>query len=273
VLTNAGIAGGWQVETMPGNRLMTDAVIMPDGNVLFINGVATGLAGYGNVGNQVGQSNADNPVLTPWLYTPSAPAGQRFTTGFATTTIGRLYHSTASLLPDGSVIVAGSNPNADVTQTKWATEYRVEYFLPPYMGMTRPSYTGNPAKIDYGQQFTLNVVNSGNAENINAVIIDLGYHTHAVSLDSKYVGLVSTYDAAAGTLTVTGPPNSYIYTPGPAFLYILGDGIPSTGTKVMIGGGGDPPESAAATAGALAASNSTFSQYNVMAPTTPQAGG
>lgn len=37
-----------------------------------------------------------------------------------------------------------------------------------------------------------------------AVIIDLGYHTHAVSLDSKYVGLVSSYNAAAGTLTVTG---------------------------------------------------------------------
>lgn len=45
------------------------------------------------------------PVLTPWLYTPSAPLGQRFTTGLASTTIGRLYHSSASLLPDGSVIM------------------------------------------------------------------------------------------------------------------------------------------------------------------------
>jgi len=27
----------WQVEIMPGTRLMTDAIVMPDGNILFIN--------------------------------------------------------------------------------------------------------------------------------------------------------------------------------------------------------------------------------------------
>jgi hypothetical protein len=246
---------------------------MPDGNVIFINGASTGVAGYGNVPDQVGQSNADNPVLTPWLYTPSAPEGQRFTTGFASTTIGRLYHSTASLLPDGSVIVAGSNPNADVTTTTWPTEYRVEYFQPPYYFMTRPSFTGKPAQVDYGQMFTLQITNPGNAQDFKAVIIDLGYHTHGVSLDSKYVGLVSTYDADAGTLVVTGPPDQYIYPPGPAFLYIIGDGIPSNGTKIMIGSGSNPPESRKATAGALAYSISIFSQNKVMNTTTPEVGG
>jgi len=219
---------------------MNDAILMPDGNVLFINGVSSGMAGYGNVGDQVGQSNADNPVLTPWLYTPTAPRGQRFTTNLAATDIGRLYHSTASLLPDGSVIVAGSNPNDDVSQIKWATEYRVEYFQPPYMAQPRPSYTGKPNTIGYGQKFKLQIVNPGNAKNFKAVLIDLGYHTHAVSMDSKYVGLVSTFDAVTSTLTVTGPPNSRIYPLGPAFLYILGDGIPSTGSKVMIVNGAQP---------------------------------
>jgi len=247
---------------------MNDAIVMPDGNVLFINGVRTGLAGYGNVKDQVGQANSDNPVLTPWLYTPSAPKGQRFTTGFATTSIGRLYHSTASLLPDGSVIVAGSNPNADVTTKHWATEYRVEYFQPPYMTMKRPGYTGKPATIAYGQKFTLKVTNPGNAKTFKAAIIDLGYHTHAVSLDSKYVGLVSTYNAAAGTLTVTGPPNSYIYPPGPAWLYIVGDGIPSTGSKVLIGNGNGPPVDASAHQGALA-----FSQMSTVPPVIPHFGG
>ena len=46
VLNADGISAGWQVETMPGNRLMTDAIIMPDGNVLFINGVATGVSAF-----------------------------------------------------------------------------------------------------------------------------------------------------------------------------------------------------------------------------------
>ena len=44
VLNTAGIAAGWQTETMPGNRLMSDAILMPDGNVLFINGASTGVS-------------------------------------------------------------------------------------------------------------------------------------------------------------------------------------------------------------------------------------
>jgi len=236
---------------MPGNRLMVDALVMVDGNILLFNGAASGTAGYGNVKNQVGQSNADNPVLTPWLYTPSAPAGQRFTTGFATTTIARMYHSTASLLPDGSIIVAGSNPNADVTTTKYATEYRVEYFQPPYMSMRRPSFKNAPPQINYGQTFTVSVTNPGHATAITAVIMDLGFHTHAVSLDSRHVGLVSRYNTLTMTLTVTGPPNAFIYPPGPAFLYVLADGIPSNGTKVMIGSGANPPSAAAALQGAM----------------------
>jgi hypothetical protein len=38
----------------------------------------------------------------------------------------------------------------------------------------------------------------------SAVIMDLGFHTHAVSFDSKYIGLVSVYDPATGQLSVTG---------------------------------------------------------------------
>lgn len=44
VLNTAGIAAGWQLESMPGGRLMTDGIMMPDGNVLFINGVASGVS-------------------------------------------------------------------------------------------------------------------------------------------------------------------------------------------------------------------------------------
>jgi hypothetical protein len=44
VLNAAGIAAGWQVETMPGNRLMIDAIVMPDGNILLMNGAATGVS-------------------------------------------------------------------------------------------------------------------------------------------------------------------------------------------------------------------------------------
>jgi hypothetical protein len=74
-----------------------------------------------------------------------------------------------------------------------------------------------------------------------------------------------------------------IYPPGPAWLlvepfffcltasftdviasrlrYILGDGIPSNGTKVMIGTGADPPSSAEASLSALTFSKKLHAQY------------
>ena len=52
---------------------------------------------------------ADDPVLQPVIYNPSASAGSRFET-MPATTIPRLYHSAAVLLPSGEVLVSGSNP-------------------------------------------------------------------------------------------------------------------------------------------------------------------
>lgn len=49
VLNRAGIAAGWAVESMPQPRLMLDAILLPDGRVLIINGAQSGVAGYGTV--------------------------------------------------------------------------------------------------------------------------------------------------------------------------------------------------------------------------------
>jgi hypothetical protein len=52
-------------------------------------------------------TSMSNPAFTAWVYDPEAPAGQRFQ-DWGTTNIARLYHSTALLLPDASILVAGS---------------------------------------------------------------------------------------------------------------------------------------------------------------------
>jgi hypothetical protein len=46
VLDAAGIAAGWQTETMPDVRMMVDTIVMPDGNVLLINGAKTGVSTF-----------------------------------------------------------------------------------------------------------------------------------------------------------------------------------------------------------------------------------
>ena len=108
--------------------------------------------------DQVGQSNADNPAFQGVLYDPTAPAGSRFSqTDLPTSSIPRMYHSTATLTPNGTIMIAGSNPNVDVTTVKYATEYRVEWLSPSYLNQPRPTYTGLPATIDYGSMFTLQI--------------------------------------------------------------------------------------------------------------------
>nr|ATV82122.1 copper radical oxidase [Strobilurus tenacellus] len=260
VLNTAGIAAGWKVESMPQARVMPELVLLPDGRVLIVNGAGTGVAGYGNVANRVGQSNADNPAFTPVLYDPNAAAGSRFSTsGLPTSTIARMYHSTSSLTPNGSIVLAGSNPNDDVTTVKYATEYRLEFLSPPYLGRPRPTYTGLPATVKYGLVFNLSLVLPSTATSVNVSLMDLGFATHAVHMDQRLVRLRSTLSADKKTLTVTAPVNGALYPPGPAYLYVVtNEGVPSFGHKTIIGTGLSPPVDAGATANTLQASVHSF---------------
>jgi len=157
VLTEQGISRGWQVEQMPEPRVMPDAVILPTGEIVIVNGAKSGVAGYQNVNQQVGHSNADNPVFTPVVYDPHAPDGKRFYRGdyMPTSSIPRLYHSVATLTPRGDIMIAGSNPNFDRSEVKYATEYRVEWLSPPYMQLDRPVIQKAPHSIKFGDEFII----------------------------------------------------------------------------------------------------------------------
>ena len=90
-------------------------VPLPDGTVLIVNGAHHGLAGF---------AAATDPNLNAVLYNPSLPAGTRFSI-LGNTTIARMYHSEATLLPDGRVIISGSDPQ----DKNFPEEYRVEVKL------------------------------------------------------------------------------------------------------------------------------------------------
>ncbi|THU91870.1 hypothetical protein K435DRAFT_673233 [Dendrothele bispora CBS 962.96] len=238
VLTPQGIAANWTVENMPQPRVMPELILLPDGRVLIVNGAQTGVAGFGNVGDQIGESNADHPALTPVIYNPSAAPGHRFTSeGIPATTIPRMYHSTSSLTPNGSVLLAGSNPNSDFNPTaKYPTEYRFEIYSPPYMFQPRPTYTGLPATVDYNSQFKLSV-------DLPFSLLEIPFATHGVHMDQRYLKLRSILSLDRRTLTVTGPPSARHYPPGPAYLYVVTNaGVPSFGHRTLIGTGASPPQ-------------------------------
>jgi hypothetical protein len=99
---------------------MVNFVFLPTGKIFAVNGASMGMllihllvlrngslihpgtAGYGNDSWAIGQSYADDPVLTPAIYDPEAPSGQRWSRdGLGSSTVPRMYHSSATLLPDG----------------------------------------------------------------------------------------------------------------------------------------------------------------------------
>ncbi|KAJ7792251.1 glyoxal oxidase N-terminus-domain-containing protein [Mycena olivaceomarginata] len=243
VLNDAGISAGWQTEWMPEPRLMSEGTLLPDGKVLIINGCRTGTAGYDNLQNRIGHSNADHPTFTPLLYDPSAPVGSRITRdGLPTSNIARMYHSVA-----GAIMIGGSNPNDDTSTQRYASEYRVEYLYPSYMTKPRPTFSGLPSHIGYNSSsFVLSVTVPAGSQKVYAILMDFGFVTHSVHMDQKLVKLVSVLQG--NQLTVTGPPNPNIFSPGPGWIIVMADGVPSVAQQVMVGDGGNPPEDPGATA-------------------------
>ncbi|KDQ22213.1 hypothetical protein PLEOSDRAFT_1109334 [Pleurotus ostreatus PC15] len=245
VLTPAGIATGWKVESMPQPRLMVELILLPDGRVLAVNGAQTGVAGYNSTFDPVGlESNADKPALTAAVYDPDAPLGRRFSSAdIPASRIPRMYHSTASLTPDGSVLLAGSNPNVQfTTEGRFPSEYRMEFLSPPYMFSNRPTVNGVPATVDFGKTFTLNINLPPNVRDVSVSLMDLGFATHGVHMDQKLVQLQSTLSRNKKTLQITAPRDGRLFSPGPGFLFIVtNEGVPSVGHKVLIGTGASPP--------------------------------
>ncbi len=161
----------WAMEDMPLRRNMGDMVLLPDRTVLILNGAANGAQGWGN---------AQNPVLTPVLYTSTAAAGTRFQS-LTATQIPRVYHSTANLLPDGRVLVAGSNTHQFYTLTgDLPTELRIEAFSPPYLSGTQPSINNPPSTFPYGSTYDFSI-SGGNPDLIEINMLSAPYTTHSFS--------------------------------------------------------------------------------------------
>ena len=62
VITAEGINQGWQVERLLEPRMMSEMILLPNGQILIINGGRTGYAAISSVSHNIAGSNADHPV-------------------------------------------------------------------------------------------------------------------------------------------------------------------------------------------------------------------
>ncbi|KAG5641947.1 hypothetical protein DXG03_003936 [Asterophora parasitica] len=249
-----------QDDPLPEGRTMANLIFLPNGKILCLNGAklgdlivrTEGTSGYGNQSWAIGMSYADQPTLTPAIYDPEAPARQRWSRdGLSASKVPRMYHSSAILLPDGSVLVSGSNPNSDYNvgpTIKYPTEYRTERFYPSYYNERRPQPVGILKRLVYGgPSFDVKLEKEdlfgdvSNVKNASVVVIRPGFSTHSMNMGQRFVQLENThtgYKNGTAILHISQiPPNPAILAPGPAFVFVVVNGVPSIGVQVMIGSG------------------------------------
>ncbi|KAK4726126.1 hypothetical protein R3W88_031043 [Solanum pinnatisectum] len=228
----------WTMVTMPLARTMGDMVILPNGNVLIINGAATGTAGW-----ECGRDS----VLKPVIYRPDNPFDSRFEIQNSST-IPRMYHSTAVLLRDGRVLVGGSNPHIyyNFTGVLFPTELSLEAFSPSYLNSIseylRPQIISPASQyvIGYVQRVPIRFKVAGRVD-INLVTVTMvapGFNTHSFTMNQRLLVLVSENVKLIGEnayqINVVTPNNAKLAPPGYYLLFVVHQDIPSEGIWVKI---------------------------------------
>ncbi|KAL8249893.1 hypothetical protein R6Q59_006761 [Mikania micrantha] len=220
----------WVIETMPLRRVMPDMILLPTGDVLIINGASRGTAGW---------ENAVEPALHPVLYEPK----KRLFTVLNPTRRPRMYHSSATLLPDGRILVGGSNPHVayEFSGVNFPTDLSLESFSPPYMderfAYYRPSILSVDYDVDeslsYGQYFaiTLTMSLSGVDRRLMVTLVAPSFTTHSFAMNQRvlvlYVDGVEQVSLFGYRVTVRAPSSPNLAPPGYYMLFVVHDEIPS----------------------------------------------
>jgi hypothetical protein len=197
-------------------RRQLNATLLPDGKVLATGGTSA-----------PGFNNADGSVLAAEMWDPAT--GQWTT--MASMAERRIYHSTAVLLPDARVLIAGGGmpPSPEAGD---ANHLSAQIYSPPYLFKgPRPAITSAPARIYYGQRFPVGT--DSTAYIAKVTLIRLSSVTHAFN-QSQRLNQLSFVRVQSG-LIVTAPAGGRVCPPGDYLLFILNrNGVPSVAKVVNI---------------------------------------
>ena len=130
------------------------------------------------------QHNRSDNVLTAAIYNPAANTWKSIDPD----PVGRNYHSTSLVLPDGRVAVFGSNPADNSFET------RVSIYSPPYLFRgTRPTITSAPDAATYGESFALGTT----GDVVSASLLAPMSSTHQTDTNARLVDMPLTGSGGA----------------------------------------------------------------------------
>src|SRR5882724_7114332 len=198
-----------QTAPMAFPRTQHNLTLLPDGSVLVIGG----------------SKNSDVYDLTGPVYEAEiwSPQTETWTT-MARMQVPRIYHSTALLLPDGRVLVAGGGQFG-------VDQFSAEIYSPPYLFKgDPPAITAvTPTRIQYGTTFSVQTPDASSIASVS--LIRLGSVTHAFNMDQRFLELA--FSRLSGSLNVQAPGSANLAPPGYYMLFIVDtSGVPSVASIV-----------------------------------------
>ena len=241
-------------------RAYENLTMLADGTVLASGGMSTSDG-----------TDLSKGVLPAEIWNPDT---ETWTT-VASLTNPREYHSTAMLLPDGRVLMAGGGAFGGAVDQKSA-----EIYSPPYLFKgARPTISSMPGGASFGSSFDISTPDAASITKVS--LIRSPSVTHAFDQNQRFQFL--SFTQGSGKITVQAPATANLAPPGDYLLFIVnGNGVPSQGKFIRISSTGDvtPPSAptnltANATSGQVALSwgastdSSGIANYSVYRSTTP----
>jgi hypothetical protein len=196
-------------------RKHSNAVNLPTGQVCLIGGVH-----LANPEQGVSKAEIYTPAIDWNTGTYSLPDDRWETDESNSAARTRNYHSTALLLPNGKVWVAGGNINEQSGNPKDVGVRSIELYEPPYIAVpNRISIQAAPPFTAYGSSFSIDVDRPATSVQ-RVALIRSGSATHATNNDQRYVG-VAIESRSGNTLTLSAPPNGNVAPPGYYMLWVV----------------------------------------------------
>jgi hypothetical protein len=196
--------------SMHRKRVDQNMVILPDGRVFAVGGAKYHDFNLRKIeANWVQDGEIWNPDTNTWTLSAAFGGGQL-------PNVFRGYHSTAILMPDARVLLAGGDTNGLVTTQPPSGHF----YLPDYGTGTRPDITGAPNTIMIGSSNNQIFSNGGTAY-YRAVLVGLGSTTHSLDTNQRWVELSPLVDGPTVNPVFHGPVSSTQTPVGHYMLFLL----------------------------------------------------
>jgi hypothetical protein len=178
-------------------RMHLAAVLLPDRTVFVCNGSS--------------MSEHTGSALPGEIYDPYA-ASPSWSLVAAPSSANRVYHSVAVLLPDGSVLTGGGNPD------RGTFDDSLEIYNPAYMSQSRPVIQSAPSSVAAGGQITIQTSQASTIQWVH--LIRPMATTHSCDTEQRLVDLPIS-SSTSTSLTVTVPSTRALTPVGWYMLFIV----------------------------------------------------